>query len=87
MFAMDNNNRQTPVLLPGMTEKGARNPIKIEYTNYRGEKGVRTIVPISFFFGTTEYHPQEQWLIKLWDVDRQAERIYALKEISRWCVE
>jgi hypothetical protein len=86
MHAMD-QNKQTPFMLQGMTEKGLKNPIKVEYTNYRGEKGVRTIVPLSFFFGTTEYHPKEQWLIKLWDVDRQAERIYALQEITRWFVE
>ena len=82
-----NTNKQTPFMLEGMTDKCLKNPIKVEYTNYRGEKGIRTIVPISFFFGTTEYHPEEQWLIKLWDVDRQAERIYALKEITRWFVE
>lgn len=86
MIAMD-INKQTPFLLAGMTESGLKNPIKVEYTNYRGERGIRTIVPISFYFGTTEYHPQEQWLVKLWDVDRQAERIYALKEISRWNIE
>lgn len=85
MFAMD-NTKQMPVL-PGITEQGLKNPIKVEYTNYRGEKGIRTIVPISFYFGSTEYHPQEQWLVKLWDMDRQAERIYALKEITRWFVE
>ncbi|CAN5193309.1 hypothetical protein BH09DEP1_BH09DEP1_4960 [soil metagenome] len=86
MIATD-TNRQTPFMIEGMTEKELKNPIKVEYTNYRGEKGIRTIVPISFYVGTTEYHPQEQWLVKLWDVDRQAERIYALKEITRWLVE
>lgn len=86
MFATDQNN-QAPFLVPGIAEASLKNPIKVEYTNYRGEKGIRTIVPISFYFGSTEYHPQEQWLVKLWDVDRQAERVYALKEITRWFVE
>jgi len=63
------------------------NPIKVLYTNYRGETAVRTIVPINFYFGKTEYHPEEQWLIRLWDVDRNAERIYALKEITEWHVK
>lgn len=68
-----------------LTEKMQSNPIKVRYTNYRGETAIRTIVPINFYFGKTVYHPEEQWLIRLWDVDRNAERIYALKEIE-WIV-
>lgn len=86
MHATDQNS-QTPFILQGITETGFKNPIKVEYTNYRGEKGIRTIVPVNFYFGTTDYHPEAQWLVKLWDCDRQAERIYALKEITRWFVE
>jgi hypothetical protein len=82
-----NSNSSAPVLPEGINQISLNNPIKVEYTNYRGEKGVRTIVPISFFFGTTQYHPEAQWLVKLWDCDRQAERIYALKEITRWFAE
>ena len=70
-----------------LTAKMQANPIKVRYTNYRGETAVRTIVPINFYFGKTEYHPEEQWLIRLWDVDRNAERIYALKEITEWHVK
>lgn len=86
MHAMD-QNKQTPFIVPELSQAGLKNPIKVEYTNYRGEKGIRTIVPISFFFGSNEYHTQEQWLLKVWDCDRQAERIYALQEITRWFVE
>jgi len=71
----------------GLTRQALANPIKVRYTNYRGETAVRTIVPIRFYFGKTEYHPREQWLIELWDVDRDALRVYALAEITQWFVE
>lgn len=62
-------------------------PLKVRYTNYRGETAVRTIIPIRFYFGSTEYHSHEQWLIVVWDVEKDAERVYALKDISQWFVE
>lgn len=62
-------------------------PIKVRYTNYRGETAVRTIVPLKFEFGKTDYHPHDQWLVVVWDVDRNAQRLYALKDISQWFVE
>lgn len=71
----------------GIAPAMMNHPIKVRYTNYRGEMAVRTIVPISFYFGSTEYHKEEQWLVKLWDVERDAERIYALKEITEWFVK
>ncbi len=86
MFAVD-SNKNTPVMPAGVTSAMSAHPIKVRYTNYRGETAVRTIVPISFYFGSTEYHKDEQWLVKLWDVERGAERIYALKEITEWFVK
>lgn len=89
--SMLNSNQtvaQQPPLIPAeLTQKALKNPIKVKYTNYRGETAIRTIVPISFYFGSTEYHPEEQWLVKVWDCDRNAERVYALKEITQWFVE
>lgn len=58
--------------------------IKVRYKNWRGEVANRTIIPQELYWGTTEYHPQEQWLLKVWDVDRNAERVYALQEIEEF---
>lgn len=56
--------------------------VKVKYRNYKGEVAIRTIVPIGqIYWGKTEYHPHEQWLIKVWDVEKQAERTYAFKDI------
>lgn len=86
MIAVDPTKNKSAIPV-GITSAMMGNPIKVRYTNYRGETAVRTIVPINFYFGSTEYHKEEQWLVKLWDVERAAERIYALKEITEWFVK
>lgn len=62
-------------------QKDAQKEICILYTNHRGETSVRRLVPIRIWFGKTEWHPEEQWLLEGFDLDRQAARSYALKEI------
>lgn len=37
--------------------------VNIFYTNYRGETLVRKIIPKKIWFGKTEWHPEEQWLL------------------------
>jgi len=66
------------------SEQPAGKPIKVQYTNYRGETAIRTIIPSRVFWGATEYHPEEQWLLEVYDVERKATRIYALKDITQW---
>lgn len=55
--------------------------MKVEYTNWRGETGIRTIKPIRLWFGSTEYHPTPQWLLKAFDVDKGAERDFAVNDM------
>lgn len=58
--------------------------VQVDYTNWRGEKGTRTIVPESIYFGSTEWHPEKQWLLRAYDVEKQAYRDFALKDIASW---
>lgn len=58
--------------------------VTITYTNYRGETGKRTIEPIKIWFGATKWHPEPQWLLDAIDIDKQAERSFALKDITSW---
>lgn len=55
-------------------------PIKVLYTNWRGEVALRTIVPIGIRYGSTDWHPEPQWLLHVHDVDKGAEREYALRD-------
>lgn len=56
--------------------------IKITYTNHRNETAVRLIEPMSIWFGTTEWHPTEQWFLKAKDVERDVRRDFAMVHIS-----
>lgn len=56
-------------------------PIKITYTNYRGETAERTITPQRIWHGSTEHHHEEQWLIRAFDHDKQAVRDFAFKDV------
>lgn len=58
--------------------------IVIRYTNYRGETALRRIIPMSLRFGSTEWHPRAQWLLEAFDLDRHAERSFALQDILEW---
>lgn len=53
----------------------------VTYTNWKGETAKRRIVPIGPpRFGSTEHHPEEQWLLPVYDVDKKAERVFAMKD-------
>jgi hypothetical protein len=52
--------------------------VALGYTNWRGEFAVRKIIPQSIWFGATEWHPEPQWLLKAIDVEKNAERDFAL---------
>lgn len=54
--------------------------IRMKYKNYRNEVSMRTIEPIDMFFGRTDYHPQNQWLLRAYDFEKKQERIFALKD-------
>ena len=62
----------------------ANQVVSIVYTNYRGETSVRRIIPKRVWFGSTEWHPEEQWLLDAIDVEKEAERSFAMKDIRAW---
>jgi predicted DNA-binding transcriptional regulator YafY len=58
--------------------------VTIRYTNYRGETADRRVVPQSIRFAATEWHPEPQWLLDALDVDKNAERSFAMRDIQSW---
>lgn len=65
-----------------LPQAGARpmkgDPVKVRYTNWRGETAERKIQPLYLWFGSTEWHPEPQWLITARDLDKGVERDFAL---------
>jgi hypothetical protein len=60
--------------------------VRIDYVNFRGERGERLIVPQHIYFGDVEWHPGAQWILDAWDVDKAALRSFALIDIQGWGV-
>jgi predicted DNA-binding transcriptional regulator YafY len=53
----------------------------IRYRNYKGETAVRRINPGHIWFGATSWHPEPQWLLEAIDLDKGAERSFAMSDI------
>lgn len=59
--------------------------VTILYTNYKGETAYRKIIPTGkIWFGSTEWHPEKQWLLDAHDVEKGALRNFAMKDIKEW---
>jgi predicted DNA-binding transcriptional regulator YafY len=58
--------------------------VSIVYTNYRGETARRRIIPQRVWFGATKWHPDEQWLLDAFDVEKQSARSFALRDIQSY---
>jgi predicted DNA-binding transcriptional regulator YafY len=58
--------------------------VRIVYTNYRGETAIREIIPQRVWFGATEWHPEEQWLLDALDLEKNAVRAFAMRDIRVW---
>ena len=56
----------------------------IDYTNWRGERGLRRIRPLSISFESNEWHPKPQWLLLAEDVDKKELRSFAMGTIHKW---
>lgn len=54
----------------------------VTYTNWRGETSTRRIIPKSVRYGSTEWHPEPQWLLLAWDDDKKTDREFALKDFG-----
>ena len=60
--------------------------VNIVYTNYKGETTIRKIIPKEVVFESNEYHKEEQWILVAFDMDKQAKRRFALKDIKSWFI-
>jgi predicted DNA-binding transcriptional regulator YafY len=59
----------------------------IDYTNWRGERAERRINPVSIWYGKTEWHPAEQWLLSAFDMRDDGAAImkdFAMRDIHSW---
>lgn len=66
------------------TNTNTKQAIKIKYKNWKGNERIRHIIPEKIYYGKTEWHPTEGWLLVAYDLDKKAERHFSMKDISGW---
>ena len=57
-------------------------PATFVYRNHRGEISERRVTPLGVRYGSTKWHPEHQWLLCAYDLDKGAQREFAMKDIG-----
>lgn len=68
-------------LAPGLIIFGSHQAT-FTYRNWRGETGRRTVGVMSVWYGSTEWHPEPQWLLHAIDLDKMETRDFAMKDMT-----
>lgn len=58
--------------------------MKIDYTNWRGQRAIREIIPIRIFHGMNHWHQDFQWMIEAIDKETGLVRTFAMKNIHSY---
>lgn len=58
--------------------------VTIDYINHRSQRRPRLILPMAIRYGSTEFHPESQWLLEAIDLEKKESRTFALQYIYGW---
>jgi hypothetical protein len=61
-----------------MTSFATGRVVYVRYVNWRGEESGRRILPHGMRWGSTEWHPEDQWLIQATDLKDNKLKEFAL---------
>jgi hypothetical protein len=75
-----------PTQAAGGPDGAEKRPVMIDYENWRGERRVRSVMPLSIFFGRTPWHRKPQWLMQAIDSEDGVEKSFAIADIHGWDV-
>lgn len=56
--------------------------IRFQYKNWEGSVAIRAAQVVRLTFGSTEWHPEPQWLLEARDVEKNALRLFALHDMT-----
>ena len=54
--------------------------VRVHYRNWRGEERTREIRPIQVQWGTSDWHPEDQWMLLAVDPEDGKTKLFALKD-------
>lgn len=43
--------------------------LSVDFTNWKGDRRRRRLIPVELWFGSTNWHPKPQYLMKCMDAD------------------
>lgn len=66
------------------TSAGQGEPVVILYRNWRDETAVRRVVVVRWWFGSTQWHPEPQWLLTADEPGTGKRRDFAQAGILAW---
>lgn len=69
---------------PVKSEVPEGEPLTFMYTNWRGEIAKRRAIPMRTYWGSTDWHPEPQWLMEAFDTDKKAVRVFAMSDMSSY---
>lgn len=63
---------------------GLKGPVELscDYTNWRGETANRRIRIKGFWYGSTDWHPEDSLMLKAYDFDKKAERDFRVADFD-----
>lgn len=61
-----------------------KSQVDIDYTNWRGERRTRPVLPLRLAFQSSHYHPHTQWVLIALDLEDFKEKEFTLKDIHEW---
>jgi hypothetical protein len=67
-----------------MMNSAPSDKVVIDYTNYHGVRSFRHVQIVRVYYGSTEYHPEKQWLMEAKDLNKNEMRTFAIKDIHMW---
>lgn len=56
-------------------------PFVFMYRNHRGATYARKVEPIRVWYGSTQWRPEPQWFLAARDLDKDATRDFAMKDM------
>ena len=55
--------------------------IEFDYVNWKGEHSHRKAEVNDFYYGSSDYHKEPQWLLDAYDLEKGECRVYAMKDM------
>jgi hypothetical protein len=61
---------------------GSHEVIEFDYVNWKGVKSKRKVKVGDLYFGSNEYHTEPQFLLHCYDLEKNKDRMFAIKDMS-----